>query len=57
MRVLLEHGANVETEDKKGKTSFQIASVKGYDHIVELLSDHGAKGVFSVSTNSLCLPW
>ena len=57
MRVLLEHGANVEAEDKKGRTLFQIASVRGYDDMVEPLSDHGAKGVFSVSTSSLCLPW
>jgi len=55
--MLLEHGANVEAEDKKGRTSFQIASVKGYSDIVELLSDRGAKGVFSMSTSSLCLPW
>jgi ankyrin repeat protein len=55
MRVLLEHGANVEAEDKKGRTSFQIA-LKGRNDMVELLSSHGAKGVFSVSTSSLCLP-
>ncbi|KAN0120717.1 hypothetical protein V8E52_003986 [Russula decolorans] len=57
VRVLLKHGANVDAEDKKGRTSFQIASVKGYNDIVELLSDHDAKGVFSIITSSLCLPW
>jgi ankyrin repeat protein len=57
MRVLLEHGANVEAEDRKGRTSFQIASMREYNDIVELLSYHGAKDVFSVSTSSLCLPW
>lgn len=39
MRVLLIHGADGEAEDKKGRTSFQIASVKGYNDIVRLLSD------------------
>jgi ankyrin repeat protein len=57
MRVLLEHGANVEAEDEEGRTSFQIAWVKGYSDIVELLLDHGAKGAFSMSSSSLCLPW
>ena len=41
----------------KGRTSFQIASAKGYVDIVDLLSNHGAKGAFSASTSSLCLPW
>ena len=41
--VLLEHGANVGAEDSKGKSPFQIASEKGYDEIMKLLSEHGAK--------------
>jgi ankyrin repeat protein len=41
--VLLEHGANVGAKDKKGRTPFQIASAKGYDKIVKLLSEYGAK--------------
>jgi len=48
--------AIVEVEDKKGRTPVRIASVKGYDDVVELLSGHGAKGVFTESTGSLCLP-
>ena len=36
--VLLIHGANVGAKDNKGRTPFQIASAKGYDDIVELLS-------------------
>ena len=43
VRVLLEHGANVDAEDNEGRTPFQIASAKGYDEIMKLLSDHGAK--------------
>ena len=42
-RVLLEHGANVNAEDGQGRTPFQIASAKGYDEIMKLLSEHGAK--------------
>ena len=37
--ALLEHGADVGAKDNKGRTPFQIASAKGYDDIVELLSD------------------
>jgi ankyrin repeat protein len=55
--VLLEHGANVGAKDKKGKTPFQIASLKRYRKITKRLSDDGAKGMFSISTSSLCLPW
>ena len=43
VRVLLEHGANVDVEDAKGRTPFQIASANGYDEIMKLLSEHGAK--------------
>jgi ankyrin repeat protein len=57
MRVLLEHDADVGAEDKKGESPFQIASLKGYRNIMKLLSDYGAKGMFSISTSSLCLPW
>ena len=39
--VLLKHGLNVDVEDKKGRTPLQIVSVRGYNEIVELLSDHG----------------
>ena len=43
VRVLLEHGANVGAEDSKGRTPFQIASAKGYNEIMKLLSEYGAK--------------
>jgi ankyrin repeat protein len=45
VRVLLEHGANVGAEDNEGRTAFQIASTNGYVEIMDLLSEHGAKGV------------
>jgi hypothetical protein len=41
--VLLEYDANVGAEDSNGRTPYQIASAKGYDEIMELLSEHGAK--------------
>jgi hypothetical protein len=40
VRVLLEHSANVDAEDSEGRTPSQIASAKGYDEIMELLSEH-----------------
>ena len=57
MHVLLKHDADVGAEDKEGKTAFRIASLKGYHRTMKLLSNYGAKGMFSVSTSSLCLPW
>jgi len=57
VRLLLEHGANVGAEDKNGETPFQVASLKKYREIMKLLLDYGAKGTFSMSTSSLCLPW
>src|SRR6267154_2839265 len=38
VRVLLEHGANIDAEDSEGRTPFQIASRKGYNEIMKLLS-------------------
>ena len=45
VHLLLEHGANVGAEDNQGRTAFQIASTNGDGDIMELLSEHGAKGV------------
>jgi ankyrin repeat protein len=42
-RVLLEHGANVDAKFHQGRTPFQIASASGYNSIIKLLSDRGAK--------------
>jgi hypothetical protein len=44
VRVLLEHGASVGAEDSNGRTPFQIASTKGYDEIMKLLSEHEVIG-------------
>ena len=41
--VLLEHGANVGAEDKQGRNPFSLAREKGYDEIMKLLSEHGAR--------------
>ena len=41
--VLLEHGANVGAKDNEGRTPLQIASAGGYDKIVKLLLEYGAK--------------
>jgi ankyrin repeat protein len=42
-RVLLEHGADTETEDNNGDTPFQIASRGSHDKFMELLIEYGAK--------------
>ena len=44
VRMLLEHGANVGVKNNNGDTAFQIASAEGNDEIMELLSEHSAKG-------------
>ncbi len=41
--ALLEHGANVGAKDNEGRTPLQVASAVGYDKIVKLLSDYGAR--------------
>jgi hypothetical protein len=44
-RLLIEHGANVEViqvKGKHGKTALEIASEEQYDEIVKLLMEHGA---------------
>ena len=41
--VLLEHGADVEAKRNDGKTALQLAADEGYDEIVKLLREHGAK--------------
>ena len=43
IHVLLERGANVEAEDKQGRTPFSEVKERGYEEIMKLLSEHGAK--------------
>ncbi|KAF8476561.1 hypothetical protein DFH94DRAFT_756372, partial [Russula ochroleuca] len=54
--MLLERGANVGVEDNKGRTPFRMASTQGKDETMKLLLEHGAKGIYSISISSLCLP-
>jgi ankyrin repeat protein len=42
-RLLVEHGANVDAKDDKGRTAFQVASEYRHHDIVKLLSDHESK--------------
>jgi ankyrin repeat protein len=43
LRLLLKNGANVDVEDDKGLTAYQIASAKGHQRIAQLLLDHRAR--------------
>jgi ankyrin repeat protein len=43
VRVLLKHGADVNTKDKDGETSLSLAEEKGYSQIVQILKQAGAK--------------
>jgi len=43
VRLLLERGADVEAKDNDGKTALQYAAEGGYDEIMKLLREHGAK--------------
>ena len=43
VHLLLEHGADVEAKDNDGKIALQHASEEGYDDVVKLLREHGAK--------------
>ena len=46
VRLLLEHGADVEAKDNHGQTALQFAAFAarhGYDEVVKLLREYGAK--------------
>lgn len=43
VKLLLENGAEVNVKDNFGRTPLKIAKEKGYDKIVELLRQYGAK--------------
>jgi ankyrin repeat protein len=42
VRLLIEHGADVNAKDKSHSTPLHLASSKGSYEIVELLIEHGA---------------
>jgi ankyrin repeat protein len=42
-RVLIEHGANVEVKDDKGRTPLDFASEEQREEIMKLLLEHGAR--------------
>ncbi len=42
VRILLDHGANVDTQNAYGKTCFAHAVRRGFDEVAELLKDLGA---------------
>lgn len=43
VRMLLEHGANVEKADDHGTTALMRAALGGQEKVVQLLLDHGAE--------------
>ena len=45
VRVLLEYGTNIGAEDIQARTPFQMASAMREDEIIDLLAEHGARGV------------
>jgi ankyrin repeat protein len=45
VRLLLEHGADVNIRDNYGGTPSELASKEGYHEIVELLSEYRAESV------------
>jgi ankyrin repeat protein len=45
VRLLLEHGADVEAKNNVDKTALQIAADEGHDEVVELLREHGRSQV------------
>jgi Ankyrin repeats (many copies) len=43
VRVLLGHGADVDAEDKQGRTPFTLAKERRHDEVMKLLSEHGTR--------------
>ena len=42
-RLLLEHRAEVDAEDKSGRTAYQIALINQHNEVAQLLLAHGAE--------------
>lgn len=45
VRLLLEHGADLNACDKDGQTPSDVASLSGKQEIVQLLSEYNIKSV------------
>ena len=43
MKLLLEHGAELETKDEDGRTPLSCAAGNGHEAVVKLLLENGAK--------------
>jgi ankyrin repeat protein len=43
VRLLLEHGADVEVKINVGLTALQLAADEGHDEVVKLLRKHGTR--------------
>ena len=43
VRLLIEHGANVDADDNLGRTALQITLKEGHHDIADKLSDHSSK--------------
>ena len=43
VKILLEHGADIDAENKNGKTPLQYARKNAWEEIVRILLEHGAK--------------
>ena len=43
LRVLLEHGADFNAEDKDGKTPLQLSLEAGHEEVTQLLSLYSSK--------------
>jgi ankyrin repeat protein len=43
IRLCLENGVDINAVDARGQTALHGAALKGYDHVVQFLTDHGAK--------------
>ena len=40
VRLLIEHGANVEVKDNEGRTPLDVATGKQHEEIIKLLLQH-----------------
>ena len=43
LRLLLEHGADLDAEDKDGKTPLQLSLDRGHDEVTQFLSGYSSK--------------